>query len=86
MNKYSNSVNSAANQTFHLLTNLLEWSRSQRNKIQFKPETINLNEIISRVIALYSFAQRNQINFHPILQLQINKSTYRTKFTFFDSS
>ncbi len=54
--QYATSINSAANQTFDLLTNLLEWSRSQRNKIQFQPELINLKEIVNRVILLYSFA------------------------------
>lgn len=53
--QYANSINSAANQTFDLLTNLLEWSRSQRSKIQFQPELINLKEIINRVTLLYSF-------------------------------
>lgn len=54
--EYANSVNSAANQTFHLLTNLLEWSRSQREKISFLPENIKLKQIIDRVTLLYTYA------------------------------
>lgn len=54
--EYSTSINVAANQTFHLLTNLLEWARSQRDKIQFNPETIHLKEIINQVNLLYCHA------------------------------
>lgn len=54
--EYANLINTATNQTYDLLTNLLEWSRSQRQKIQFQPGIINLDDIINRVIVLYSFA------------------------------
>jgi PAS domain S-box-containing protein len=50
---YSQFINRAATQTFDLLTNLLEWSRSQRDKIQFQPEMICLKKIIEKVNLLY---------------------------------
>lgn len=36
----------ASNQGYSLLENLLEWSRSQTNRIQFNPQISNLNELI----------------------------------------
>jgi signal transduction histidine kinase len=54
VSEYSHPINLAAIQTFDLLTNLLEWSRSQREKIQFQPESINLKKIIDQVNLLYS--------------------------------
>jgi PAS domain S-box-containing protein len=37
---------------FSLLENLLEWSRIQTNKIKPKPETLNLNELITETLYL----------------------------------
>jgi signal transduction histidine kinase len=53
--KYATSINIAANHTFHLLSNLLDWSRSQRNKILFQPEVLNMKEISRQIIVLYSY-------------------------------
>jgi len=39
-------INSSAVQTYRLLENLLDWANSQRGKMYFNPESINLSEII----------------------------------------
>lgn len=45
---------SSANKSFLLLSDLLEWSKSQSNKIQIYKESINLNKIITSTIDLSS--------------------------------
>ena len=51
-----NAINKDANETYDLLKNLLDWSRSQNGKIEIKPVTHNLNELIEDVVKLISFA------------------------------
>ncbi|MEI6885462.1 MAG: PAS domain S-box protein [Bacteroidota bacterium] len=43
-------VNNSANNTFQLLTNLLEWSRSQTNRLEFVPEHLEFRTIVEEVI------------------------------------
>jgi len=45
-NEYSRMINSTAVHTYRLLENLLDWANSQRGKISFNAEKINLSEII----------------------------------------
>jgi len=45
--KYATQINTSAVQTFRLLENLLEWANSQRGKISFKPQEINLEDILN---------------------------------------
>ena len=37
---------------YHLIEDLLDWSRIQFNKIDFQPEVLNLNEVIAKVIVI----------------------------------
>jgi len=46
-----NIVSSAQN-TYRLLENLLEWSRAQTNRIDFKPEVLELSSVINESIML----------------------------------
>lgn len=50
--KYATMINDSSVQTFRLLENLLEWANSQRGKISFKPETVNLNELVTEEVAI----------------------------------
>ena len=45
---------------FGLLENLLEWSRSQTNKIQFDPREINIYEIIAETIHILTLNANNK--------------------------
>jgi signal transduction histidine kinase/ligand-binding sensor domain-containing protein len=45
--KYATQINTSAVQTFRLLENLLEWANSQHGKISFKPQAINLEDILN---------------------------------------
>jgi signal transduction histidine kinase/ligand-binding sensor domain-containing protein len=44
--EYARAIQSSALQTFRLLENLLEWANTQRGKISFNPENINLEDLI----------------------------------------
>ncbi len=48
--KSLSSLNESATNTFHLLDNLLHWSRSQLGNIKHKPEPFDLNKVISENI------------------------------------
>ncbi len=48
---------------YDLLENLLEWSRSQRNQIEFRPGTVNLNQLIQGNLQLLTaMAQSKKIS------------------------
>ncbi len=54
--EYIRYLKSASEQGFTLVTNLLDWSRSQAGKIEVKPEKLNLLSVISSVIELVNHA------------------------------
>lgn len=47
--KHSLQLNSTINHTYNLLTNLLQWSHSQTNGFNCKPEPMSLKELINEV-------------------------------------
>ncbi len=51
-NEYIKHISEVANQTYELLENLLEWSRSQSGNIKFNPKEAQLTEIINPVISI----------------------------------
>jgi PAS domain S-box-containing protein len=50
---YIENISMAANTTYRLLENLLEWSRTQTGKIIFAPSTFDLNGIINETMSLH---------------------------------
>jgi len=50
---YIENISMAANSTYSLLENLLEWSRTQTGKIKFAPTTFDLNGIINETMNLH---------------------------------
>lgn len=48
--KFLKVIQSSANKSFSLLTDLLEWSRSQSNKIQVYKESVNINKLLENAI------------------------------------
>jgi PAS domain S-box-containing protein len=57
---FSKIIIQEARNTLDLLTNLLEWSRSQTGKIKFKPELFNLTELIINVIDLVEMSAKQK--------------------------
>lgn len=48
--KYVSMIAKSGTSTLNLLNNLLDWSRSQQDKIAFNPEIINLHALVSNVL------------------------------------
>jgi signal transduction histidine kinase len=60
---------SSAKNVFQLLENLLQWSRSQRGKLEFNPGKIELDKVLSGVIGLLKEnAEAKNIELSVILQ------------------
>lgn len=49
---FAGNMRKSANTLFHLLENLLEWSRMQRGLISFKPEKLNVSDEVTAGIEL----------------------------------
>ncbi len=66
--KLAKIIKDVSLQTYELLENLLEWSKTQQNKIAFSPETINLKELVETKIShLEILANNKEIKlFHTI--------------------
>lgn len=47
-----NAIYETSTKTYYLLQNLLEWSLSQTNEIQFQPEEINLNQLVNHALSM----------------------------------
>ncbi|TSA28106.1 MAG: PAS domain-containing sensor histidine kinase [Bacteroidetes bacterium] len=47
------NIASSAQNTYRLLENLLEWSRAQTNRLEFKPEPLELSSVINENILLH---------------------------------
>ena len=59
------SMNVTAKNTLNLLDNLLCWARTQTGHVQFQPETINLNDLISQNTSLLTtMANLKNITLH----------------------
>ena len=54
LQKSLNALDESANHAYHLMDNLLQWTRSQLGRIKFRPEELSLHKIITENIA---FAQ-----------------------------
>jgi signal transduction histidine kinase len=51
--EYAGFIKQSSKQAMDLLTNLLEWARSQTNKIEYKPEKIDLNHLIEETAIMF---------------------------------
>lgn len=56
----SQNLNKSANNFYRLIENLLEWSRLQREGIQFNPEYFHLNELLNQIKNLFTETARNK--------------------------
>jgi len=60
--KYSTILNKTLNNTYNFLINLLEWSQSQTNKIEYKPESFLLTKVVEELFNLLSLqAEKKKI-------------------------
>lgn len=57
------NIRNASDSAYKLLQNLLEWSRSQTGRLEVKPETFDLSEVVNNNIALLNpLAHNKQIH------------------------
>ncbi len=70
---FSQYILESSHRAMDLLTNLLEWSRSETGRMDFKPEEINLIEVInSSIELLLPTAQQKKISIKPLQNIKIN--------------
>lgn len=55
---YLRLINSTAEQAFILLENLLAWAKSQTGQVDYNPELLNVDEIISNVVEVLDSSAR----------------------------
>jgi two-component system, sensor histidine kinase and response regulator len=58
--KILKNIKFSAEQTFSLLENLLNWSRSQQKTIKYNPEQYNINDMIEDTISLFTISAENK--------------------------
>lgn len=76
-------IKDSAQQAFSLLENLLEWSRTQTGRLNFKPEMFNLNNSIRDVLLLLTDAAKEKnisisCHFRTIFQVMADKYMVET--------
>jgi signal transduction histidine kinase len=54
--QYIQTINISSNNAFNLLNNLLDWSKSESNKIAYHAEEINISKTINNIIASLNYA------------------------------
>jgi signal transduction histidine kinase len=60
IDKYARAIFATARQGGELLTNLLDWSRSQRGKMKFSPEKLSARQTIQSCLNFYQEYARNK--------------------------
>ena len=77
--KLSSYIHETSNKTYNLLLNLLEWSRSQTGKLEFKPESNSLSEIVDEILILaINQAERKKISL--ISKIPENSKVFADKY------
>ena len=51
--KFSQNIHSSAKRVYHLLENLLQWSKIQTDRMQFNPEKLPLNKLVADIFILF---------------------------------
>lgn len=76
-------IKDSAQQAFSLLENLLEWSRTQTGRLNFKPEMFNVNDSIRNILLLLTDAAKEKnisisSHFRTIFQVMADKYMVET--------
>lgn len=58
--QFLNDLNEVSQKTYYLLLNLLEWSRTQRDKIEIHPAQYNLLELVNDTLGLFTTSLGNK--------------------------
>lgn len=77
--KYSVIIHKASQKTIDLIDNLIEWSRSQTNRIKFNPEFIELGRMTTDIVELLNYSAQQKL-------ISISLELHDTKAVFCDKS
>ncbi|WP_346863194.1 PAS domain-containing sensor histidine kinase [uncultured Draconibacterium sp.] len=67
VDKYANIINTSSHHAVNLLSNLMEWSRSQTGRMEFSPEYIELARMIKSVVGLIMITAE-----HKLIKITLN--------------
>jgi len=56
LKKYIQAINNSSNNSFTLLKNLIDWSKTESDRLVYTPEKLNISRIISRTIESLKFS------------------------------
>jgi PAS domain S-box-containing protein len=71
--KYSRVIHEASWRAMNLLTDLTDWSRSQTGKLEFHPESININSLVNETLeCVLDSAEQKEIQLEKTLPLNIS--------------
>lgn len=81
--KYLGIINSAAQNTYNLLVNLLSWAKNQTGQTSFNPEKLELSKVAEEVVELLSSSARTKnislnINLPSDLKIFADRNMLRT--------
>ncbi|RXQ91535.1 HAMP domain-containing histidine kinase [Ancylomarina salipaludis] len=72
INEYSTIIHSTLKNTYDFLINLLDWSRSQINGIEYKPEAFFLSDLVDEIFALLKLqADKKEIRMNNFVSDQL---------------
>ncbi len=61
--KFARQINTATEQTLHLLNNLLHWAQLQRNQVRHLPERLNLTSVLEDILT-FGYGLSEEKNIH----------------------
>lgn len=69
--EYAEIINSSSHHAMNLLTNLMEWTRSQTGRIAFQPKMVKIDALIKETLALFkTLTEQKSINITLDLNLE----------------
>lgn len=72
IDEYAQMILQSSKQSMDLLKNLLEWSRAQTGRLQFKPENFDFVDLIGQYMMLFDLiARQKSISIHKLLPPEI---------------
>ncbi len=73
VDEFVNIIQQVSNKTIDLLHNLVEWSKSQTNMLEYKPEYIDLTKLVNEILELMKYsAEQKSIDISLIIPKQIS--------------
>ena len=72
------SLEETAKESYHLIENLLSWSRSQAGRIEYRPDRISINKIIDDNLNLINLSATNK-NIEVNTEIEANTEAFADK-------